>query len=210
MAISHMTQQKEERQARRAARRLENLPPGARMDLEKTVAWLLEQPPSAQAKRVAIRELKKRFRIKYETNPHDVTLILRSVTAISWPESQTTFDFAGDTSKELTSSEADSQATSGTNLTKPSAMTLPVEPPRSAEFLLFVFLDPSDRDAVIGDLTEEYESELVPRFGLARARAWYWVQVFRSLMPLARTRLKRFCKLAVVAELVHRAWSRLS
>ena len=60
-------------------------------------------------------------------------------------------------------------------------------PPRLAEWLLRAMLRHQDRDAVLGDLAEEFD---------AHGRAWYWKQVFASAAPaLAR----RFWLRAVVA-----------
>jgi hypothetical protein len=56
-------------------------------------------------------------------------------------------------------------------------------PPRVAEWLLAHALATSERDAVIGDLCEEYAC-IVPMRGLMRARYWYRWQVARSLTPL--------------------------
>jgi hypothetical protein len=47
--------------------------------------------------------------------------------------------------------------------------------PVLAEYLLLVFLDRNDRISIIGDLREEFTSYVFPRFGLRRARLWYWI-----------------------------------
>ena len=39
-------------------------------------------------------------------------------------------------------------------------------------------IPPHARDAAIGDLDEEFEHDIVPRLGAARARRWYWLQAF--------------------------------
>ena len=60
-------------------------------------------------------------------------------------------------------------------------MTLP---PRAAEFVLELALAPSERDAVIGDLREEFCDYISPARGVTMARWWYCWQVARSLAPL--------------------------
>jgi hypothetical protein len=57
-------------------------------------------------------------------------------------------------------------------------------PPRLAAWLLESTLAASEREAVIGDLLEEFARYVVPDRGLARARWWYRWQVARSLVPL--------------------------
>lgn len=57
-------------------------------------------------------------------------------------------------------------------------------PPRAAAWLLHHALAPSERDAVIGDLHEEFVCFVVPARGLRRGRWWYRWQVARSLAPL--------------------------
>ena len=58
-------------------------------------------------------------------------------------------------------------------------------PPRLAAWLLQHTLAPSDRDAVIGDLLEEFSYYMVPTRGPTLARWWYRGQVARSLVPLS-------------------------
>jgi hypothetical protein len=57
-------------------------------------------------------------------------------------------------------------------------------PPRLSAWLLEATLAASDRDAVAGDLWEEFNLHVVPRRGVYRARWWYRYQVARSLAPL--------------------------
>jgi hypothetical protein len=65
----------------------------------------------------------------------------------------------------------------------------PIAPPTNAHFLLRLALPAQHRDAVIGDLNEEYASVMLPRFGTRRANFWYWSQVARSISPLMARRL---------------------
>lgn len=55
-------------------------------------------------------------------------------------------------------------------------MTL-VTPPRWAEWVLRMFLARENRDAVSGDLLEEYREVIVPERGPRRANRWYAAQV---------------------------------
>jgi hypothetical protein len=57
-------------------------------------------------------------------------------------------------------------------------------PPRLSAWLLEAALTASDRDAVAGDLWEEFTEHMVPRRGVRMARWWYRWQVARSLGPL--------------------------
>ena len=57
-------------------------------------------------------------------------------------------------------------------------------PPRIAAWLLEFSLPPAEREALAGDLWEEFRRHVVPTRGVTRARWWYRSQVARSLMPL--------------------------
>jgi hypothetical protein len=57
-------------------------------------------------------------------------------------------------------------------------------PPRFAERLLACALALSERDALIGDLAEEFTTYVASERGAFMARWWYRWQVARSLAPL--------------------------
>jgi hypothetical protein len=57
-------------------------------------------------------------------------------------------------------------------------------PPRIAEWLLASTLGASERDAVVGDLSEEFSTLIVRERGELVGRWWYRWQVARSLAPL--------------------------
>jgi hypothetical protein len=57
-------------------------------------------------------------------------------------------------------------------------------PPEAAEYLLYLFLSREDREAMFGDLEEEYRTELLPKFGVRGAQFWYWCKVCRSIVPV--------------------------
>lgn len=61
-------------------------------------------------------------------------------------------------------------------------------PPRLATALLSLAVDPRRRDAVLGDLAEEY-AERVSETGHLRAGLWYWLQASGSIPPLLCRRL---------------------
>jgi predicted permease len=58
-------------------------------------------------------------------------------------------------------------------------------PPRLAEWLLRRTTPPLDRQALLGDLHEEYRAR-AGRAGVSQARRWYWQQTLRSLWPNLR------------------------
>jgi len=60
-----------------------------------------------------------------------------------------------------------------------------------AEYLLYLLLPKSDRDAIAGDLIEEFRSTMVPKFGSTAARVWFVKQVFSSLWPVLKQRVLR-------------------
>ena len=55
-----------------------------------------------------------------------------------------------------------------------TAANMSCTPPSWANFLLFCFLNKKDRQSIIGDLQEEYETEVLPQFGPRQAWFWYW------------------------------------
>ena len=57
-------------------------------------------------------------------------------------------------------------------------------PPRLCAWLLEAALAAPERDAVAGDLCEEFNVHVLPRRGVVMARWWYRWQVARSLAPL--------------------------
>jgi hypothetical protein len=62
--------------------------------------------------------------------------------------------------------------------------------PVFAEYLLFLFLNRDDREQISGDLQEEFLTSVVPKFGVKRARLWYWVQTITTI--LRRNRIGRW------------------
>ena len=63
-------------------------------------------------------------------------------------------------------------------------------PPKSACFLLDLFLSKPDRQSIPGDLVEEFEMSILPKYGPRRARFWFWAQAARAIAE--RNRLSRW------------------
>jgi predicted permease len=62
--------------------------------------------------------------------------------------------------------------------------------PRVASWIVSVSLAEDERDAVLGDLQEEFEA-IAAGHGVAAARRWYWKQTLVSLAPNVRRRVGR-------------------
>ena len=62
-------------------------------------------------------------------------------------------------------------------------------PPRLASWLLRQAIPSATRDAVIGDLDEEFVEDVLPRLGSSRARRWYWRQAFSLVFAFGSARL---------------------
>ncbi|ASF48521.1 permease prefix domain 2-containing transporter [Methylovulum psychrotolerans] len=55
-------------------------------------------------------------------------------------------------------------------------------PPKTAKYLLYLVVPRKNRDALLGDLEEDF-NEVLEKFGLKHAKFHYWVQTFRSIPP---------------------------
>ncbi|HEX7778940.1 MAG TPA: permease prefix domain 2-containing transporter, partial [Vicinamibacterales bacterium] len=64
------------------------------------------------------------------------------------------------------------------------------QPPRLAAWLVTLSTVEPDRQAVLGDLFEEFAA-LEQQAGTKRARRWFWRQTLSSLVPGFSRRLKR-------------------
>src|SRR5262249_53715933 len=62
-------------------------------------------------------------------------------------------------------------------------------PPSVVQFLFYLFLDPQNCDALVGDLEERYRL-IRKKFGKRKADFWYWTQAIHSVCPVAW----RWCK----------------
>jgi hypothetical protein len=56
-------------------------------------------------------------------------------------------------------------------------------PPAGAQYLLLL-LPKKNREALLGDLEEEYRTVVFPRYGPLWAKVYYWVQVLWSFLPI--------------------------
>lgn len=82
-------------------------------------------------------------------------------------------------------------------------------PPACAEKLLYLFLPNRMRKPLIGDLEEEFRTEIAPKFGARFARVWYWKQVLSSLWPLLCRRLIKLASLAWLGKAASWLFSKL-
>jgi len=71
------------------------------------------------------------------------------------------------------------------------------QPPKFAEFLLYIFLPKQRRDNLLGDLEEEYY-DVCHRFGNIRAQIFYYSQVARSLWPLFASLIQKGLKWGIL------------
>jgi len=74
----------------------------------------------------------------------------------------------------------------------------------NAEFLLYLLLGQREADWIAGDLQERLP-KMRRKFGLRRARLWYWSQVIRSIGPLGLKALKRLSGIGFLVEMWVRA-----
>lgn len=63
-------------------------------------------------------------------------------------------------------------------------------PPVNAAFLFYLFLNPENCDALVGDLEERYRF-ILKKFGQRRANFWYWAQAIRSVGPIVMAWAKK-------------------
>jgi predicted permease len=70
------------------------------------------------------------------------------------------------------------------------------DPPRLARNILQRVLPPTDREAVIGDLDEEYRRTIVAQVGRRRAAWWYWRQAVCSVPAAIRLRRRAAARAA--------------
>jgi hypothetical protein len=65
-----------------------------------------------------------------------------------------------------------------------------VRPPRTALWLVDQFAAPDQREALIGDLQEEFTAVLATR-GITPARRWFWRQTTRTLVHLIAASIRK-------------------
>lgn len=79
----------------------------------------------------------------------------------------------------------------------------PARPPFNAEYLLYLLLRKEEREALIGDLIEEYGT-ITRRFNKQRADIWFYKQVLGSLLPLLRRQILRIGALVWLGRILRR------
>ena len=77
------------------------------------------------------------------------------------------------------------------------------QPPRSAEYIAYLFLSRTERETLLGDLAEEYPV-VVARFGLRGAKIYFYKQVLTSIWPLVRKAVIKWGAFGWVVELIRR------
>ncbi len=71
-------------------------------------------------------------------------------------------------------------------------------PPRMGEYVLYLFVKKEYRESLLGDLEQDYQ-EVLEKFGVRKAKFWYYAKVAQTIGPLIRPTLKRFFKWSAVA-----------
>jgi hypothetical protein len=71
-----------------------------------------------------------------------------------------------------------------------SARKATSHPLLNVQFLFYLFLDPKNYDAIVGDLEERYKL-IHQKFGARRANFWYCTQAIRSLGPIVWVWMKK-------------------
>jgi hypothetical protein len=77
------------------------------------------------------------------------------------------------------------------------------QPPRNAEFLLYLIYPKEQCDPLVGDLEERY-GLILQKLGERRARLWYWSQAIRSLAPLAFQAAKKLSGMGRLLDVFHK------
>lgn len=86
-----------------------------------------------------------------------------------------------------------------------SASHLPlslISPPHLGEFALELILSKDESENIIGDLAEDYVKKML-KYGITKAKVWYWKQVISSAWPLM-CKVVRWGLFASAAEWIRR------
>lgn len=59
-----------------------------------------------------------------------------------------------------------------------------------------------DREALIGDLEEEYRTRALPMYGARKAQYWYVEQVLLSIMPLVLRAVRKIVELIILLKFI--------
>jgi hypothetical protein len=77
------------------------------------------------------------------------------------------------------------------------------EPPKVAEFLIYLLLSRQDRVNILGDLMEDYGT-IESKFSRSAAILWYYKQVFASIPKCVWKSLFRWGTIAAVGDWIRR------
>jgi len=80
------------------------------------------------------------------------------------------------------------------------------EPPKNAEYLAQLLLPSANREALLGDLVEEYPG-VVAKYGVRRAKFSFYLHVVFSILVLARNAVVKWGLFGWVVELIRRIGS---
>jgi hypothetical protein len=83
-------------------------------------------------------------------------------------------------------------------------------PPKWPQFLLAVFLPRKNWQAEVGDIVEQYEEKVLPKFGLRAARIWFYKRCFEEIWFVVRWRVVRLVTLVWALEWVRELWTRFA
>lgn len=74
-------------------------------------------------------------------------------------------------------------------------------PPRSAKLLLLM-IPMRDREHLVGDLEETYQTVVLPEYGTKIARIWFWWQAVLAVVPFVWEGMKRLAGLALFLKII--------
>jgi hypothetical protein len=78
------------------------------------------------------------------------------------------------------------------------------EPPKTATFLLRLVMPQEGREAMIGDLIEEYTTVMIPQHGRKAGDFWFWSQAIRSVAVVVMKRMGAILAIEKAINLIHR------
>jgi hypothetical protein len=81
-----------------------------------------------------------------------------------------------------------------------------LSPPLIAEWFVAAIIPKHRSESVLGDLAEWFHKHVETR-GLQRARALYWAQALRSILPIVWAKARKLGLIAAVAEIWRRSQS---
>jgi hypothetical protein len=82
----------------------------------------------------------------------------------------------------------------------------PLNPPAIAEWLVTLIIPKRRSESLLGDLAERFHRH-VETCGLRRARALYWAEALRSILPILLSAAKKLGVIAAIAEIWRRSHS---